>query len=120
MTNVDACETDKDGCWALNVIAVENLVQVCLDNDIHLVHLSTDFVFDGKKGPYSEEDEPNPVSYYGLSKWESEKRVSNSGLKKWSIARTIIVYGIVENMSRSNVVLWAKGALEKGDNINFF
>ena len=86
--------------------------------NIHLVHLSTDFVFDGEGGPYSEEDEPNPLSLYGKSKWESEKIVINSGLERWSIARTIIVYGVVENMSRSNVVLWAKGALEKGEPIN--
>ena len=118
MTNVDACESDKEACWSLNVTAVDNLVNVCKEFNVHLVHLSTDFVFDGENGPYSENDEPNPLSYYGDSKYESEKIVINSGLQNWSIARTIIVYGVVENMSRSNVVLWAKGALEKGDNIN--
>ena len=118
MTNVDACESQHEECWSLNVTAVENLVKVSNEFNIHLVHLSTDFVFDGEKGPYSEEDEPNPLSLYGRSKWESEKIVINSGLERWSIARTIIVYGVVENMSRSNVVLWAKGALEKGEPIN--
>lgn len=118
MTNVDACESQKKECWLLNVIAVENLVKVCEEFNVHLVHLSTDFVFDGENGPYSENDQPNPLSYYGQSKWESEKVVINSGLENWSIARTIIVYGVVENMSRSNVVLWAKGALEKGEAIN--
>jgi dTDP-4-dehydrorhamnose reductase len=118
MTNVDACESQHKECWSLNVTAVENLVKVSNEFNIHLVHLSTDFVFDGEKGPYSEEDEPNPLSLYGRSKWESEKIVINSGLERWSIARTIIVYGVVENMSRSNVVLWAKGALEKGEPIN--
>tara|TARA_B110000014_G_scaffold263352_1_gene259821 strand:+ start:1522 stop:2439 length:918 start_codon:yes stop_codon:yes gene_type:complete len=118
MTNVDACESQHEECWSLNVAAVENLVKVSNEFNIHLVHLSTDFVFDGEGGPYSEEDEPNPLSLYGKSKWESEKIVINSGLERWSIARTIIVYGVVENMSRSNVVLWAKGALEKGEPIN--
>jgi dTDP-4-dehydrorhamnose reductase len=78
----------------------------------HFIHLSTDFIFDGEAGPYKEEDKPNPVSYYGWSKAESEKIVESSTLK-WCIIRTIIVYGIAEQMSRSNIVLWAKEALEK-------
>lgn len=118
MTNVDACESAKDACWNLNVNAVQNLIDASKKHNTHLIHLSTDFVFDGENGPYSEGDKPNPLSYYGESKYESEKIVQSSGLKDWSIARTIIVYGIVEDMSRSNVVLWAKGALEKGDVIN--
>ena len=65
MTNVDACENDKELCRALNVDAVQSLVNACQRLDIHLVHLSTDFIFDGEAGPYTEEDEPNPVSFYG-------------------------------------------------------
>ncbi|OFY93109.1 MAG: NAD(P)-dependent oxidoreductase, partial [Bacteroidetes bacterium RIFCSPLOWO2_12_FULL_31_6] len=83
----------------------------------HLIHLSTDFVFDGENGPYKEEDKPNPLSYYGESKYEAEKLVQQSNIK-WSIVRTIIVYGVVEDMSRSNIVLWAKQALEKGNPLN--
>jgi dTDP-4-dehydrorhamnose reductase len=56
MTNVDACETDHDNCWKLNVMAVENLIEACKKIDAHLIHLSTDFVFDGENGPYKEED----------------------------------------------------------------
>ena len=112
MTNVDACENDKENCWLLNVKAVEYLIKASEKYQSHLIHLSTDFVFDGKNGPYKEEDEPNPVSYYGKSKLEAEKLVQQAKTK-WAIARTIIVYGIVEDMSRSNIVLWAKGALEK-------
>lgn len=118
MTNVDACESDKKACWEMNVNAVKYLVAACKKQDIHLIHLSTDFVFDGENGPYKETDTPNPLSYYGKSKYEAEKIIQNSGLKKWTIARTIIVYGVVEKMSRSNVVLWAKSALEKGEPIN--
>lgn len=120
MTNVDACETKRDECWKLNVNAVENIVDaicVCSPNT-HLIHLSTDFIFDGEKGSeYVETDKANPSSYYALSKYESEKVVAKSKIK-WSIARTIIVYGIVDNMSRSNIVLWAKDALSKGQKIN--
>jgi len=112
MTNVDACENDKEGCWELNVTAVEYLITASEKHSTDFIHLSTDFIFDGEAGPYKETDEPNPLSFYGESKLASEKALQNSNCK-WTIARTIIVYGIVEDMSRSNIVLWAKGALEK-------
>ncbi len=118
MTNVDACEDDKEGCWAMNVTAVAYLLEECESYNTHFIHLSTDFIFDGENGPYSENDVPNPLSYYGDSKLASEKVLQNSLYKNWAIARTIIVYGVVEKMSRSNIVLWAKGALEKGEPIN--
>jgi dTDP-4-dehydrorhamnose reductase len=118
MTNVDVCEEDKEGCWKMNVSAVEYLLEECKKYNTHFIHLSTDFVFDGENGPYLESDLPKPLSYYGESKFASEKVLQNSEYKNWAIARTIIVYGLVEQMSRSNIVLWAKGALEKGDPIN--
>lgn len=117
MTNVDACEVERSKCYALNVQAVINLVDVCEKWDIQLIHLSTDFIFDGENGPYTEEAEPNPLSYYGETKLESELILKNSSCR-WAILRTIIVYGIVNDMSRSNIVLWAKAALGKGEPIN--
>ncbi len=114
MTNVDACENDKELCWDLNVNAVKYQIAAAEKHQAHFIHLSTDFVFDGEAGPYKEEDVPNPLSYYGKSKYEAEKLVQNAKTK-WSIVRTIIVYGVVEDMSRSNIVLWAKEALEKGN-----
>jgi len=114
MTNVDACEDQKEQCWNLNVNAIKNLIEASEKHQTHLIHLSTDFVFDGENGPYKEEDKPNPLSYYGQSKYEAEKLLQQSTIK-WSIVRTIIVYGVVEDMSRSNIVLWAKQALEKGN-----
>jgi len=117
MTNVDACENDREKCYDLNVESVKYLVDVCEKNAIQLVHLSTDFIFDGEDGPYTEEAEPNPLSYYGLTKLEAEQIIIKSSCR-WAILRTIIVYGIVSDMSRSNIVLWAKAALEKGEPIN--
>ena len=114
MTNVDACEDDKELCWDLNVNAVKYMIAAAEKHNMHLIHLSTDFVFDGEAGPYKETDQPNPLSYYGKSKYEAEKLLQASNIK-WAIARTIIVYGVAENMSRSNIVLWAKEALEKGN-----
>ncbi|MCB0793682.1 MAG: SDR family oxidoreductase [Flavobacteriales bacterium] len=117
MTNVDACELDPDACRLQNVEATRYLVEASERVGAHFIHLSTDFIFDGENGPYSETDEPGPLSVYGQSKLDSEEIVRNSGLERWSIVRTIIVYGIAKGLSRSNVVLWAKGALEKGDPI---
>jgi len=117
MTNVDACENDKAGCRQANIEAVKILGEACEKHQTHFVHLSTDFIFDGENGPYAEDDKANPLSYYGWSKLEGEKVVEQLNCP-WAIARTIIVYGIAEHMSRSNIVLWAKSALEKGDPLN--
>ena len=117
MTNVDACETDKEGCDLLNVEAVKHLVEACNKHNTHFIHLSTDFIFDGENGPYKEDDLPNPLSYYGHSKLKAETYIKSNSTK-WSIVRTVLVYGIVHDMSRSNIVLWAKSALEKGEPIN--
>ena len=113
ITNVDACEDEKKECWELNVEAVQYLATACEKYNAHLIHVSTDFIFDGVSGPYNEESLPNPISYYGESKLAAEEIVKNS-LCKFSIVRTVLVYGVVDNMSRSNIVLWAKGALETG------
>lgn len=118
MTNVDACELDPAMCKLQNVTATEHLVRAAQRHRSHFIFLSTDFIFDGAEGPYREEDKAAPLSIYGHSKLEGEQLVMNAGLAKWSIARTIIVYGIAEGLSRSNVVLWAKSALEKGQPIN--
>lgn len=117
MTNVDECETKKHECTALNVHAVDHLVAAANAVNAHFIHLSTDFIFDGKNGPYKEDDKPNPLSFYGESKWLGEQIVMEK-CNTWSIARTVLVYGLVHDMSRSNIVLWAKGALEEKKAIN--
>jgi len=117
MTNVDACELDQPGCLALNVDAVTYLIEACKPIRSHFIHLSTDFVFDGKNGPYRESDKPGPLSFYAESKLQSEKLVAASGLN-WAILRTIIIYGVVDNLQRSNLVLWTKNSLEEGKSIN--
>ncbi|WP_316796441.1 NAD(P)-dependent oxidoreductase [Pedobacter agri] len=117
MTNVDTAEANKELCRQLNVEATQNLVSLCEELNIQFIHLSTDFIFDGANGPYKEEDAPNPLSYYGETKLLAELAVKESKAN-WAILRTILVYGITNDMSRSNIVLWAKGALEKGFPIN--
>ncbi|HMJ70859.1 MAG TPA: SDR family oxidoreductase [Cyclobacteriaceae bacterium] len=111
MTQVDQCEQDKEECWKQNVGSVTNLVEVCFRNNIHLVHLSTDFIFNGKEGPLDESAIPEPVNYYGESKLEGEKIILNSRCSA-TIIRTVLVYGVTSDMSRSNIVLWVKKNLE--------
>ncbi|MNJ97593.1 dTDP-4-dehydrorhamnose reductase [compost metagenome] len=117
MTNVDTCHENNEACWNLNVEATKYLASLCETMGIHFIYVSTDFVFDGLKGPYKEEDEAKPVSFYGDSKLAGEK-ITQQMKGDWTIIRTILVYGILKDMSRSNIVLWAKGALEKGNPIN--
>jgi dTDP-4-dehydrorhamnose reductase len=117
MTNVDQCETEKDACWDLNVKAVEYLLASSKKHNSFFVHLSTDFIFDGNEGPYDENAEANPLSFYGWSKYAAEKLVINSDVK-WAIARTVLVYGIAHDMSRTNIILWVKNSLEQGKSIN--
>jgi dTDP-4-dehydrorhamnose reductase len=116
MTQVDDCEGDKEACDLLNVTVVKWLAEISEEINAHLIHLSTDFIFDGIKGNYKETDTPNPLSYYGLSKLKSEEVLINSKTN-YTILRTILVFGKVYDMSRSNIVLWVKSMLEKGKEI---
>ncbi len=122
MTDVDKCELDKDACWLQNVTAVEYIVEGCRQTGAFLCHVSTDFIFDGEAGPYDEQAEGNPISFYGWSKYAAEKVVMNASRSdisvKWGIARTVLVYGIAHDMSRSNIILWVKKSLEDGKKIN--
>jgi dTDP-4-dehydrorhamnose reductase len=117
MTNVDTCHIKRELAHQLNVEATQTLVDCCENKGIHFIYISTDFVFDGVNGPYDEEAVPKPVSYYGETKLEAEEIVKKI-TGKWAILRTILVYGIVNDLSRSNIVLWAKGALTKGEPLN--
>lgn len=124
MTNVDRCETERDACWQANVTAVQYLVEACQKHCIHLIHVSTDFIFDGKEGPLDETAVPAPVNFYGESKLAAEKLIQESSIS-WCILRTVLVYGVSTDMSlpagqagRSNIVLWVKKSLEEGKSIN--
>jgi dTDP-4-dehydrorhamnose reductase len=116
MTDVGPCEMQQDECWELNVKGTRRIVEACNRHNAKLIHISTDFVFDGKAGPYKENDLPNPVSFYGKSKLEAEALVMNK-MEDWAIVRTILVYGICSNMARSNIILWVKKNLEANNPI---
>lgn len=114
ITKVDYCEDNLDECRKTNVDGSNNIFEVSQQINAHFMLLSTDFVFDGEKGNYSETDAPNPLSVYARSKFDAEQILIQSEYVNWSIVRTIIVFGEGINLSRSNIVLWAKEALAAG------
>ena len=116
MTQVDQCETQREVCWKSNVDAVGNIVEASRRNNVHLVHLSTDFIFDGTQEMLDETATPNPVNFYGESKLAGENVVVNSDIS-WCIVRTVLVFGVTQDTSRSNIVLWVKKNLEQGKTI---
>ena len=117
MTNVDECELNQAACWTQNVTAVQHLVAACAAQNIHLTHLSTDFVFSREAGPLAEEAVPAPVNFYGESKLAAERLVQASP-GPWAIARTVLVYGTAHDYGRTNLVLWVRDALRAGKPIN--
>lgn len=113
MTNVDQCESDRDGAILLNRDAVQYLVHACEKYNAHLIHVSTDFIFDGENGPYDEEAEASPVNFYGETKLMAEEVVKKAKCK-WAILRTVLVYGVAHDYGRSNIVLWVRDSLQAG------
>ena len=94
-TNVDGCETDQENAWAVNAQGPEFLARACNAAGTFLVHISTDYVFDGLKEPplaYDEEDETAPLSIYGKSKLEGERRIA-AHAERYAILRTAWLYG---------------------------
>jgi dTDP-4-dehydrorhamnose reductase len=114
-TNVDWCEVHRDEAWKVNVVGVENLVEAARKVGARLVHISTDYVFDGTRGPYSEDDTPSPISYYGKSKLASENVVRIGGIPH-TILRTIVLYGAGIGI-KENFPLWVVRSLKAGKQI---
>jgi dTDP-4-dehydrorhamnose reductase len=88
--NVDYCEDHREEVWRTNVLGTEDVAKACEASDAKHVFISTDYVFDGTAGPYSEEDPVNPIDYYALTKVESEKRVRS--LSDYLIIRTGVIF----------------------------
>lgn len=115
MTNVDACEVDKEAAWLVNVEGTKNLAEAVEKLGSKLVFVSTDYVFDGKKGMYRETDKPNPINYYGKTKLEAEKIVERT-CKDFIIVRSSVLYG--SHPSKLNFVSWLIQELKSGKNVN--
>ncbi len=116
MTQADECELYPEKCELINVQATTQLLVSAEACSKHFIYLSTDFIFDGEKGDYSEADEPGPLSTYGFSKLKSEAIVETSTIT-WTIVRTCLVYGKVTEGGRGNIISWVKQNLENHQSI---
>jgi dTDP-4-dehydrorhamnose reductase len=114
-TNVDWCESNREETWKINVTAVENLVEASRKVGAQLIHVSTDYVFDGKNGPYDETAKPNPLGYYGKTKLASENAIRSEAIRH-TIIRTIVLYGSGIRV-KANFALWVVNSLKVGKQI---
>jgi len=113
MSKPDECEVDQMKAYLVNVEGTVQLLINSADLKSFFVFLSTDFVFDGERGMYEEDDKPNPVNYYGRTKLEAEEAVKEYEFN-WAIVRTVLVYG-KNHSGHSNILKIVKEKLEKGE-----
>lgn len=113
MAQPDECELEQDKAVLHNVTATQYLLRSSAAHRSFFLFLSTDFVFSGNDGPYHEESIPAPVNFYGETKQRAELEVMLYGTNH-AIVRTVLVYGNVISGTRSNIISWARTALEKG------
>jgi dTDP-4-dehydrorhamnose reductase len=116
VTNVDFCENNREAAWKVNVVGVENLVHAAKLTGAHVIQVSTDYIFDGKAGPYAEEDRPNPISYYGRTKLAAENLLRTSNVPH-TIVRTMVLYGHARKV-KPNFALWLIRELQEGRPVN--
>jgi dTDP-4-dehydrorhamnose reductase len=114
-TNVDKSETERDIVWKINASGVGYVADAGREIGAHVVHVSTDYLFDGQRGLYAENEQVHPINYYGMSKLAGEYEVIASGAK-YSILRTNVLYGIIPN-GRLDFVRWVVEENRKGKTI---
>lgn len=114
-TNVDKAEIERERCWRVNVTGVENLISSAKRIDAQLIQISTDYIFDGKNGPYREDDRANPEGFYAKSKLAAENLIRGSDLK-YTIIRTMVLYGAGVHV-RPNFVTWLIQALRNRQSV---
>jgi glucose-1-phosphate thymidylyltransferase len=111
-TDVDACEDNKDLAYSINAVGPKNLAVACREFGAKLIQISTDFVFDGEKGNYTEDDAPCPKSHYGYTKLEGEKFVRKE-CENHIIFRTSQLYGHNFTKDKRVYVTWVIDELRK-------
>lgn len=114
LTNVDYCEDHQEEADRINGHGTLNLAKACKKMGAKMIYVSTDFVFDGENGLYGEDDDTNPLSYYGKSKLKGEEYLQNSGVN-YAIARVSVLYGWHTNF---NFVTWVVNELKEVNSIN--
>jgi dTDP-4-dehydrorhamnose reductase len=115
-TDVDKCETERELSWRINVDAVKNIIIATRPVNAKIIHFSTDYVFDGKHGPYDEQSVPNPLSFYGRGKLASENALTASGTEH-AIIRTMVLFGYGVNV-KPNFAMWLVNKLSAKERIN--
>ncbi len=113
---MDDCEDDREKAQLYNVKSVEYLAEAARITDARIVHLSTDYVFDGEKAPLNESAPPSPLNYYGRTKLASENVLRGAGIRH-AIVRTMILYGCGIDV-KPNFALWVLYNLSSGKKIN--
>jgi len=114
-TNADKCETDRESAWRVNAAGTRNVAEACAKIRAKLVYVSTDYVFDGQKGLYTEDDEVNPISHYGLTKLKGEQFVRDL-CEDYVITRTSVLYGW--HSKKLNFATWVVNSLRNGRKIS--
>lgn len=112
MSKPDECHEQRDKCLLHNVEATRYLLEACKPFNTHFIYISTDFVF-GEDGPHAEDDEKNPLNFYGESKLMAEALVEESALP-YTIVRPVFIYGQVWQGIRASFLHWVKENLEAG------
>ena len=115
ITNPEYCENNPNEANETNVVGVKNLAEICNTSQIHFIQVSTEYVFDGIKGEYQEEDIPNPISIYGKTKFESEKITMKTN-PSFCVVRTAMLFGWSKNKLNLATLLISK--LSKGEKID--
>jgi len=109
-TDVDGCETNQNLAWKINAEATKQIAEASTRINSHLTYISTDYVFDGDKGFYTEEDKTNPISYYGYTKLKGEE-FTKEHATKWCIARPSVLYGWLDY--KQNFATWLINSLNQ-------
>jgi dTDP-4-dehydrorhamnose reductase len=112
MAQPDQCELNKPAADLVNIEATRYLLDAAEASEAFFVYLSTDFVFSGNSGPYTEASETGPINYYGLTKLRSEEAVQ-AYPHGWAIIRTVLVYGNTLVGTRTNIISWVDGELSQ-------
>ena len=115
LTDVDKCELNKDLAWKINVEGTKNIVQASNLAGSFLIYISTDYVFNGEKGRYTEADVPDPINYYGLTKLKAEEQVKTQA--EYFIARPSVIYGSTPAAGKVNFALWLIETLRRGEHV---
>jgi dTDP-4-dehydrorhamnose reductase len=119
ITDVDKCELDPKLAMEINVKGTENIVQASKKINAFLLFISTDYVFNGEKGCYTETDSPSPINYYGYTKLKAEELVKTID-DVYCIARTSVIYGTTPAAGKTNFALWLLDKLKKKERASVF